>query len=119
MQYLARRRGWLHDILEGIAVFDEILHPQQILFELSLRIVEESIDRLYPGGVLFLYTGTTIVDGVDQFFAAVRSRLEERDCDYTYEEIDPDVFGEELESAPYDRVDRIAVVALTIRNSKE
>jgi len=24
------------------------------------------------------------------------------------------VFGEELESAPYDRVDRIAVVALTI-----
>jgi hypothetical protein len=49
----------------------------------------------------------------------VRSRLEERDCDYTYEEIDPDVFGEELESAPYDRVDRIAAVALTIRNSKE
>ena len=88
-------------------------------FELSLRIVGESINRLYRGGALFLYTGTPVVDGVDQFFAAVRSRLEERDCDYTYEEIDPDVFGEELESAPYDRVDRIAAVALTIRNSKE
>jgi hypothetical protein len=48
------------------------------------------------------------------FFAAVRPRLESRNCKYTYEEIDPDVFGEELESAPYDQADRIAVVALTV-----
>jgi hypothetical protein len=48
------------------------------------------------------------------FFAAVRPRLESRNCKYTYEEIDPDVFGEELDSAPYDRADRIAVVALTV-----
>jgi hypothetical protein len=33
---------------------------------------------------------------------------------WSYEEIDPDVFGEELEVAPYDRADRIAVVAATI-----
>ena len=59
------------------------------------------------------------MDGVDQFFAALRPHLEEQGRNYTYEEIDPDVFGEQLESAPYDRVDRIAVVALTIRNSKE
>jgi methylase of polypeptide subunit release factors len=83
-------------------------------FELSMRIVEESFDRLYPGGTLFLYTGTPVIEGADQFFAALRPLLEERACDYTYEEIDPDVFGEELESEPYDRVDRIAVVALTI-----
>jgi methylase of polypeptide subunit release factors len=83
-------------------------------FDLSLRIVEESVDHLYPGGTLFLYTGAPVIDGVDQFFAALRPRLE--GCDYySYEEIDPDVFGEELEDAPYDRVDRIAVVALTIR----
>jgi methylase of polypeptide subunit release factors len=85
-------------------------------FELSVRIVKEGIDRLYPGGTLFLYTGTPVIDGVDQLFAALRPHLEGRDGDYAYEEIDPDVFGEELESAPYDRVDRIAVVALTIRN---
>jgi hypothetical protein len=42
-------------------------------------------------------------------------RLQARNCDYTYEEIDPDVFGEELDNAPYDRADRIAVVALTVR----
>jgi release factor glutamine methyltransferase len=83
-------------------------------FDLSIRIVEDSIDRLYPGGRLFLYTGTPVIDGIDTFLAAVRPRLDARNCKYTYEEIDPDVFGEELDSAPYDRADRIAVVALTV-----
>jgi methylase of polypeptide subunit release factors len=83
-------------------------------FDLSIRIVEDSIDRLYPGGRLFLYTGTPVIDGIDRFLAAVRPRLEALNCKYTYEEIDPDVFGEELDSAPYDRADRIAVVALTV-----
>ena len=83
-------------------------------FDLSIRIVEDSIDRLYPGGRLFLYTGTPVIDGIDTFFEAVRPRLDARNCKYSYEEIDPDVFGEELDSAPYDRVDRIAVVALTV-----
>ena len=83
-------------------------------FDLAIRIVEESVDRLYPGGRLFLYTGAPVLDGADQFFAAARPRLAARACRYTYEEIDPDVFGEELDSAPYDRIDRIAVVALTI-----
>jgi methylase of polypeptide subunit release factors len=87
--------------------------------ELSLRIVDQGIDRLYPGGRLFLYTGTPVVDGTDTFFEALRPRLEARSCDYSYEEIDPDVFGEELELPPYDRVDRIAVVALTVRAPRE
>jgi methylase of polypeptide subunit release factors len=83
-------------------------------FDLSLRIVEESLDRLYPGGRLLLYTGAPIVAGEDAFFEAVRARLESRPCHYRYEEIDPDVFGEELQTAPYDQVDRIAAVALTV-----
>jgi methylase of polypeptide subunit release factors len=84
-------------------------------FDLSLRIVNDSIDRLYSGGRFFLYTGTPIIDGCDRFFEALRPQLETRRCEYSYEEIDPDVFGEELDSAPYDRVDRIAVVALIIQ----
>lgn len=83
-------------------------------FDLAIRIADEGVDHLYPGGRLFLYTGTPVVDGVDQFFAAVRPRLQARAYRYSYEEIDPDVFGEELGNAPYDRVDRIAVVGLTI-----
>lgn len=88
-------------------------------FDLSLRIMEESIDRLYPGGRLLLYTGTPIVAGIDRFFEAARPRLEARNCRYVYEEIDPDVFGEELDEAPYDQVDRIAVVALSVQIPKE
>jgi len=87
--------------------------------DLSVRIVEQGIGRLHRGGCLFLYTGTAIIDGVDIFFAAIRPRLEMWRCNYGYEEVDPDVFGEELESAPYDRADRVAVVALTIDFPKE
>jgi methylase of polypeptide subunit release factors len=82
--------------------------------ELALRIVEESLERLYPGGRLFFYTGTPVIAGVDQFFLNMSTRLDARGARYTYEEIDPDVFGEELESAAYGKVDRIAVVALTV-----
>jgi SAM-dependent methyltransferase len=87
--------------------------------DLSVRIVEQGIERLYPGGLMFLYTGTPVVNGTDTFFETVRPQLEARNCEYSYEEIDPDVFGEELEEPPYDCVDRIAVVALTIRARPE
>jgi methylase of polypeptide subunit release factors len=84
-------------------------------FDLSLRIVEESIDRLYPGGLLLLYTGAPVIGGIDQFLTALRPCLDAGGREYSYEEIDPDVFGEELEHAPYDGVDRIAVVELCVK----
>jgi methylase of polypeptide subunit release factors len=82
--------------------------------DLSLKIAEQGIDRLAPGGALFLYTGSAIVDGVDAFHESLRERLNERPVRFAYEEIDPDVFGEELEASPYDQADRIAVVAVTM-----
>jgi release factor glutamine methyltransferase len=88
-------------------------------FDLSRRIVEAGIDRLRPGGRLVLYTGTPVIDGTDKFYEALQPLLFTRGCTYTYEEIDPDVFGEELESAPYDRADRIAVVLLTVEARKK
>lgn len=88
-------------------------HGGECGFEISLRIVEESFDRLRPGGRLLLYTGAPVIDGIDQFRSALQSRLP-RNLRYAYEEIDPDVFGEELERRPYRRVERIAVVVLTI-----
>ena len=78
---------------------------------LSLKIAEQSVERLAPGGRLLLYTGSAIVAGVDEFYEALRLKLGEN---FTYEEIDPDVFGEELEHPPYDVVDRIAVVSVTV-----
>ena len=83
---------------------------------LSLRIVEESLGRLAPRGRLLLYTGSPIVNGADLFHEALSVRLSGRDVRMRYDEIDPDVFGEELGSAPYDRADRIAAVGVTIDN---
>jgi methylase of polypeptide subunit release factors len=82
--------------------------------ELSLRIVEDGIVRLAPGGRLLLYTGSAIVEGRDLFCESMSRRLSSREWGFTYEEIDPDVFGEELQAPPYDRADRIAAVALTV-----
>jgi methylase of polypeptide subunit release factors len=80
--------------------------------ELSARIAAASIDRLAPGGTLLLYTGVAIVQGRDPLLAECEDLLRGK-LRWTYDELDPDVFGEELEAPPYDNVDRIAVVALT------
>jgi methylase of polypeptide subunit release factors len=83
-------------------------------FELSLQIAEQGVSRLASGGRLVLYTGSAIVDGVDRFHEVLSSRLARRGLRFAYEEIDPDVFGDELDHSPYDRADRIAVVGVTI-----
>lgn len=80
---------------------------------LSLAIVDAAIERLSPGGVLVLYTGVAIVGGADAFLRAATSRLAAAGMAWTYRELDPDVFGEELEEGPYAAADRIAAVLLT------
>jgi SAM-dependent methyltransferase len=82
--------------------------------DLSVRIVEESVPRLARGGRLILYTGSAIIDGRDDFHETLLARLSGRELRMAYEEVDPDVFGEELDHQPYDRADRIAVVSVTI-----
>lgn len=86
--------------------------------DLSCRIVEEAIAKLTPRGKLLLYTGAPIVGGHDKFFEAVLPILKDARCVYSYEEIDPDVFGEELEEPSYQTADRIAVVALIVDKGK-
>jgi release factor glutamine methyltransferase len=79
---------------------------------LSVRIVREGLGRLAPGGRLVLYTGAPIVDGRDPFMGEVAPLLDAAGCPWRYREIDPDVFGEELDAAAYAHADRIAAVAL-------
>ncbi|QNK68788.1 methyltransferase [Variovorax sp. PAMC26660] len=79
---------------------------------LSARIAAESLQRLAPGGQLLLYTGVAILDGGDPFLAEMQPLLEASGCDWSYAEIDPDVFGEELERPVYAHIDRIAAVGL-------
>lgn len=81
---------------------------------LSARIATQALARLAPGGQLLLYTGVAMVDGVDPFIAEMLPLLAQSDCDWLYTEIDPDVFGEELEQPVYAHVDRIAAVGLVV-----
>ena len=78
--------------------------------ELSLRIAREALERLPRGGGLVLYTATAIVDGEDLLLRALLPHL--RGARFDYRELDPDVFGEELDRSAYRNVERIAVVAL-------
>lgn len=82
---------------------------------LSERIVREGAAALAPGGWLLLYTGTAIVEGTDPLYDALRPGLQALGWTWSWEELDPDVFGEELDEPAYRRADRIAVVALALQ----
>jgi SAM-dependent methyltransferase len=82
--------------------------------DLALRILRESLDRLAPGGVLLLYTGSAIVDGEDVFRARAQQMLHQGGFAHSYVEIHPDVFGEERAGGAYGQADRIAAVTLTV-----
>jgi methylase of polypeptide subunit release factors len=79
---------------------------------LSVRIVVESLSRLRAGGRLLLYTGSSIVDGRDVLRECLDTALASGAATFDYREIDPDVFGEELDRPTYSTVERIAVVSL-------
>jgi methylase of polypeptide subunit release factors len=86
--------------------------PQGI--DLSMRIVIESLARLRSsaGGQLVLYTGVPIVDGTNILQDRLDPVLRSAATRFDWEELDPDVFGEELARRAYERAERIAVVAL-------
>lgn len=82
---------------------------------LSLAILDQAIDRLAPGGTLVLYTGVAIFDGHDRFLEAADARLRDYPGRWAYRELDPDVFGEELDLPTYADADRIAAVLLELK----
>lgn len=82
---------------------------------LSLAILDVAVGRLAPGGTLLLYTGVAVVDGHDPFRSAAAERLAAvTGVGWAYREIDPDVFGEELDAVAYAEADRICAVVLTV-----
>ena len=86
--------------------------------ELSERIARASLARLAPGGRLVLYTGSVIVGGHDALGAALSSAVAQHGAwPLHYSELDPDVFGEELELPFYAaaQAERIAAVALVVQ----
>lgn len=83
--------------------------------ELSFNILQEGIKRLTPQGKLFLYTGIAIGHHRNKFLEAVDSWIQNYpNFKFSYEEIDPDVFGEELDHTAYQDIERIAVVLVKL-----
>jgi methylase of polypeptide subunit release factors len=80
----------------------------------SLDMVRLAVPRLAPEGRMILYTGSAIVDGADPLRAAIEQVAAEAGYATRYRELDPDIFGEELDRPDYRAVDRIALVAAVI-----
>lgn len=112
------------DVLRGVqGDYDLIVSNPPYLVDDAARLYRDGggrfgeglsveIARQSTGSRLILYTATAVVDGVDTFRAAVEPLAAGRR--FRYEELDPDVFGEELERNAYASVERLAVVALEL-----
>ncbi len=77
----------------------------------ALAMATAALSRLNPGGRLVLYTGSPIVRGRDDFHGELAAAAAHAGATLRYDEIDPDIFGEELERPAYRGVERIALVA--------
>ncbi|RYY75364.1 MAG: methyltransferase domain-containing protein [Gammaproteobacteria bacterium] len=86
----------------------------QLGLDLSIRIFKTAYEHLAPGGKLILYTGVAMTTPLDPFLNQVTPLLANADCSWSYEEIDPDIFGEELERPAYFNVHRIAAIGLVV-----
>lgn len=82
--------------------------------QVAFDMAGEALDRLSPGGRFILYTGSAIVDGADLLQRALGWLAAAKGFAMHYREIDPDMFGEELDNSAYRDVDRIAIVAAII-----
>lgn len=71
-------------------------------------------DLLAPGGRLVMHTGAAIVGGTDVLHAALAERLDRTRFSFSYRELDPDIFGDELDKPDYANVERIAAVGVVI-----
>jgi len=82
--------------------------------EVALDWSRQALRGLEPGGTLLLYTGAAFVDGRAPLIDAIELGCSDKSASFSAEELDPDVFGEELETPAYADVERIAAVGLRI-----
>lgn len=85
--------------------------------EVTVEMAGFVLRRLAKTGKLILYSGSAIFSGKDEMKARLMTLAEGHGCRLRYRELDPDVFGEELERPAYAEVDRIAVIAAIFERS--
>ena len=112
--------------------FDLLIGNAPYLMDSSRRAYRDGGERLLGGGIsldwihqglqrqgsfraILLYTGAAYVDGQAPLLSAVDMECRAAGASLTIEELDPDVFGEELLGPSYNAVERIAAVGICIR----
>jgi hypothetical protein len=81
----------------------------------SLKVVSSFLSHCRPQSRLLLYTGAVFVAGEDVFLKNLRPILAREKVSWTYSELDPDIFGEQLELPEYKEVERISAVGLCLQ----
>ncbi len=81
---------------------------------LSIAWAEAAARRLAPGGRLLMYSGSAIVDGRDMMRKHLVEAAAALSCHLDHTEVDPDIFGEELDAPAYADVERIAAVRVIL-----
>ena len=76
----------------------------------ALDWARQALAKLAAGGVMLLYTGAAFADGRAPLIDALEALCEDSGASIEIEQIDPDVFGEELDQPGYDEVERIAAI---------
>lgn len=87
--------------------------------QLSRDWVLKAMYRLRHGGRLIMHTGAPIVHGVDVLYTHLDDQLASSGFSLDYRELDPDIFGDELDKPAYADVDRIAAVGVVVTARKE
>ena len=82
--------------------------------EVACRWASQALEALVPGGSMLLYTGAAVVGGRVPLIEQIEESCRKAGADLAIEEIDPDVFGEELQKPAYAQVERIAVQGIRI-----
>ena len=82
---------------------------------LPLACVDAAVERLAPGGALVLFTGVMVIEGETPFRNEAALRLDAGGLAWSYREVDPDVYGEELDNPGYAQADRIGLAVLTAK----
>jgi methylase of polypeptide subunit release factors len=83
--------------------------------EVSLNWTGQALAALAPGGTMLLYTGAAYAGGRAPLLEQLANACAGAGASLEFAEIDPDVFGEELDQPHYRHVERIAAVGIVIK----
>ena len=83
--------------------------------EVALSWARQALDGMAAAGTMLLYTGASVVDGRVPLVDALERLCADAKAAIDVDELDPDVFGEELDQPGYAEIERIAIIAATIR----